>query len=618
MIIMKRLFLPLTFFLLTGCSAPDEKPNILWITSEDNGTFLGCYGDKVASTPNLDGLAEKGVRFTRCFANAPVCAPVRSSWIMGMPAVTNGTHQMRSRYRISDALRPYPLILKEAGYYVTNNSKTDYNTSSFGKEIWDECSNTAHYKNRSPGTPFFAVFNITLSHEGQIFGRHYPGKYPEVKTPAEEIKIPPYQVNTPEVLLDWQRMYDRIHDMDREVGRILSELDESGEAENTIVLYCSDHAGITLRSKRYLHNSGTHVPFIVYVPEKWKHLAPGTPGSASDRLVQFIDMPKTILSLAGAEIPEYMSGMVIMGRDEEPPPETVFLFSGRFDESPDMSRAVTDGRWRYIRNYEPDRPRFQLISYPLNQSGQLSQWQAYQKGLTDPMQSAHYRPQPPEELYNTGSDPHEVHNMAGDPAAAGELKRLRGELDRHILEYRDAGFIPEPMMAEIDRDSTTSLYDYCQSAEQYPLQRIMEAAWVASRQDAGKMDELRSFAESEIPEIRYWAMVGFRALGKKAMPALELIEKSLEDPEPSVRITAAVALGNLGETEKALPLLLNEARRSDTDAWANWALDGIKYLDAPETVEGIPMEDLVRGNYSRRSWEQLSAGGSMTRLPRPE
>lgn len=612
-----------TLSILCGCillnvvaHAELERPNILWITSEDNTTYLGCYGDKNASTPNLDSLAAQGIRYANCFANGPVCAVARSSWLRGMPAVATGTHHMRSRYRVPESLVPYPTLLKEAGYYVTNNAKTDYNSAGPDGRFWDACSRKAHYKNRPDGKPFFAIFNTTISHESRIFESHYPKRYPDPTTPTESLKIPPYQVKTPEVIRDWQRVYARVADMDHEVGRILKELDDLGETETTIVFYCSDHGGITLRSKRFLHDSGTRVPFIIYVPEKWKHLASGKPGTVSDRLAQFIDMPRTFLSLAGAEVPDRMVGRVLMGPDQQPEPETVFLFSGRFDESPDTSRAITDGRWKYIRNYEPDRPRFQMLNYPRGQSGQVSQWQEYKAGRTTPLQSAQFLPQPPEELYDTQTDPYEVKNLAGKREHTKRLATMRRQLDRHMLAIRDTGLIPEPMMAAIDRDESTTIHAFAQSNERYPLQTILKAANRAGLQDKTNIHLLRKYVKHRNPIVRYWGILGFRVLGEAAAPALSDIEAAVKDEDASVRITAAVTLGNLGQRKEALELLLAEAKTATTDAHAHWALDGVKYLDAPEAIEDVPKEDLIRGNYSKRTYELLSAGGSMHRMPR--
>lgn len=598
-------------------AGPDdgERPNILWINSEDNGTYIGCYGNRVAETPNLDQLARQGVRYTKCFANAPVCAVMRSSWILGIPAVSTGTHHMRSYFRVPDSLVPYPALLKEAGYYTTSNGRTDYNNSSFDSEIWDEYGKRAHYKNRPEGMPFFHNYNILASHEGQIFNDLYPEKYPVERSPLKGIVIPPYQVETPENYADWQRVYERISDMDSQVGEYLSELKKSGEAENTIVVYCPDHGGITLRSKRYLFDSGTRVPLIVYVPEKWKHLAPGKPGSVIDRLVQYIDMPKTFLSLAGAEVPDRMPGHVFMGPAIEPAPENVFLYSDRFIASPDMSRGITDGRWKYIRNYETDRPRLQMLYYPLMQRGQMSQLREFQAGRTNPAQSEIFQLQPYEELYDTREDPHEIENLATLPAYRDKLKELRLELDRQIVASRDAGFLPEPLMADIDRNKTTTIYDFCQSAERYHLENIMKIAAVAAEKDPGNIPKLVKNLKHNDPVMRYWAIQGLRILGREAGPAVRDIEEALEDEEASVRINAMMALGNTGQIETALELLVEEAKAADTDAHANWALYGIKYLDAPEAIEGVKEKKVVRGKDSRLTYRSLIHGGTMYRAP---
>lgn len=600
-----------------GSSGPGdgERPNILWINSEDNGTYIGCYGDRVANTPNLDQLAQQGVRYINCFANAPVCAVMRSSWILGIPAVSTGTQHMRSNFRVPDSLLPYPALLKEAGYYTTSSGRTDYNNSSFNSEIWDEYGRSAHYRNRPEGMPFFHNFNILASHEGQIFNDLYPEKYPVEGSPSKGIIIPPYQVETPENYADWQRVYERIADMDSQVGKYLAELKESGEAENTIVVYCPDHGGITLRSKRYLFDSGTRVPLIVYVPEKWKKLAPGKAGSVIERLVQYIDMPKTFLSLAGAEVPEHMPGHVFLGPTTEPAPENVFLFSDRFIASPDMSRGITDGRWKYIRNYETDRPRLQMLYYPLMQRGQMSQLREYQAGRTNPVQSEIFQLQPYEELYDTREDPYEIENLSGLPAYRDKLEEMRQDLDKQILESRDAGFLPEPLMAEIDQDNTTTIYDFCQSADNYHLQEIMKIAAMAAEKDPGNIPELVKDLKHNDPVMRYWAIQGLRILGREAGPAIRDIESALEDAEASVRINAMMALGNTGQTGRASELLINEAKSSRTDAHANWALYGIKYLDAPEAIAGIQEEEVVRGKDSRVTYRSLISGGTMYQPP---
>jgi arylsulfatase A-like enzyme len=616
----QTLFLPL-LLIVTGVlcgygqSIPEPRPNILWIVSEDNSPLLGCYGDANAKTPNLDRLAEKGIRYANAFANAPVCAVARSSWIFGVPAVTTGTLHHRSKYRVPrENFKTYPEYLKDAGYYTTNNSKTDYNTNSIDPDtIWDESSNQAHFKHAPENTPFFAVFNYNESHESGIFPKN-KNLHPRVK--AEAIELPPYQAKTTENIYDWQKYYDRLELMDKQVGKILQELEAAGQAENTIVVYCSDHGGVTLRTKRFLHDSGTRVPLIVYFPEKWQHLAPQAAGTVSDRLVQFVDMSKTWISLAGLTPPEVMPGYVFLGEHIEPAPDSVFLFSGRFDEAPANSRAVTDGRWKYIRNFEPDRTPSQMLIYPNKQDGQVSQWEAYNAGKTNAKESAHFLPQPSEELYDTESDPHEVNNLVDtEPVKLAEMQEL---LDQHILANRDLGFIPELIMETIDQNFETTVYAFGQSQDNYPLPEVLELAKLAASKDSKHLPVFIESLKNENPVMRYWAAIGLRVLGPAASPAREAIMAATTDPSASVRIVAAVALGNLGQRESAIQLLIQEAKVAKGEMGATWALDGIKLLDAPEAIQAMSTEEikaLDKGNYPQRIIDVLQAGGSAQRLP---
>jgi len=613
---MNRLIIFLIGALPGLLSAAVERPNILWITSEDNGPFLGCYGDANARTPNLDRLAERGIRYENFFANAPVCAVARSCWIFGVPAVSTGTLHMRSQYRVPrERFKTYPELLKAAGYYVTNNNKTDYNTRSIdARKIWHESSGKAHYSQCPGPAPFFAVFNFFESHESRIFPERKPHQR---RVPAAAITVPPYQVASPETIDDWRAYYEQLEQMDAKVGHLLDELKASGEAENTIIVYCSDHGGVTLRSKRYLYDSGTRVPLIVYFPEKWQHLAPAAPGSVSGRLVQFIDLPKTFLSLAGLQPPEVMSGRVFLGHAVEPPPSSVFLFSGRFDEAPDNSRAVTDGRWKYIRNFESDRPRFQMLNYPLRQDGQVSQWIAQRDGLSDALQSAFYQFQPPEELYDTHADPHEVHNLA--QAEPEKLAAMRTRLRSHVLATRDLGLMPEPMMAAIDAAAETTIYDFGQSEADYPLARIYEMASLASDRAPVNLPAFGAALRDDNPIIRYWGMVGLRGLGNSVEVPQAWIERALGDPAPSVRIQAAIYLGRSGQRERALALLLQESLSAGGDVHSAWALDAIKLLDAPQALAALSEEQIEtlkqQGDSSKRLINLLQGGGSVSRIP---
>ncbi|MEM7811993.1 MAG: sulfatase-like hydrolase/transferase [Planctomycetota bacterium] len=614
---MRRLWIALFALCVTAPpAAADDRPNILWITSEDNGPFLGCYGDPLAVTPNLDGLAARGTRYTNFFANAPVCAVARSTWFLGMPAVTTGTHHMRSKYRVPESCVPYAALIREAGYFVTNNSKTDYNTRTYGAAVWDQCGPRAHFKNRKPGQPFFAVFNTTRSHESSIFpGRNEKRKgAPKVpRVAAEDIVVPPYQVATDEVVMDHRRYYDSMTIMDEQVGQVLADLEASGEADNTIILYNSDHGGVTLRSKRYLYDSGTRVPLIVAFPEKYKDWAPGEPGSVSTRLTQFLDMPRTILALAGIDPPDRMTGRVFLGPDPEAEPETVLLFSNRFDESPDMTRGVTDGRWKYIRNYESDRTRFQMLTYPRTQLGQQSQLREYLAGRTNDLQSAFYQDQPFEELYDTEADPHEIKNLVGDPGSAAKLDELRADLDAHLVAVHDLGFLPETLMEEINLAGGETIHDWAQSPRNFPLDRVMEVAAIAGAGDPAGLDALRAAAADPNETVRFWGVLGLRVLGPDAADARDVLEARTEDEATSVRLAAWAALGKLGDVDRAIDALLEEARTAENEMHQAYALDGVKLLDAPEAYTRDEIAAIKTRGYGERISKLLQMGATMRR-----
>ncbi len=326
---MTRLTTALLLAAAASAAAPApaaERPNILWITSEDNSPFFGCYGDPLARTPNLDAMAREGVLYLNAFANAPICAPARSTILTGMYACSLGTQPMRSGNAIPAAVTPYPQLLREAGYYCTNNAKTDYNTKVDVKAAWDECSNKAHWKNRKPGQPFFAIFNLTVSHES---GCH---KSPaSTETDPAKIALPAYHPDTPLMRRQWALYYDNISKMDAQAGERLRELKEAGLLDDTIVFYYADHGGVLPRSKRFLYESGTHVPMLVRFPAKYRPLASGDPGTKTDRLVSFVDLAPTLMSLAGVPVPGIMQGEAFLGPQAKPPREYVYLFRDRAD-----------------------------------------------------------------------------------------------------------------------------------------------------------------------------------------------------------------------------------------------------------------------------------------------
>ena len=546
-------FLSIACCLDAGSAPAAERPNILWLTSEDHGPQMGCYGDELARTPNVDALAARGMRFERAWSCAPVCAPARTAIISGMYPGSLGGEHMRSMVRMPEGTQMFPQFLREAGYYCTNNSKEDYNLVKPG-QVWDDSSRQAHWKNRDDGQPFFAVFNSTKSHESQVRSRPH-----EPRLDPAKVRVPAYHPDTPEVRQDWAQYYDKVSEADADAGARIQELEDAGLADDTIVFYYGDHGSGLPRSKRWPGNSGLHVPLVVYFPEKWRSLAPSEyePGGASDRLVNFVDLAPTVLSLAGIEPPEWMQGHAFAGPHQTEPPAFLHGGRGRMDERPDLVRSVTDGRYVYLRNYFPHVSQAQHVSYQF-QTPTTRVWREwFDAGRTNEAQSQFWKaPREPEELYDLESDPDEVRNLARSPEHRQILERLRQAQREHAARIRDVSFLPE---GEIhSRSEGASPYDMARRDGAYPFERVFETTELASslRNDLPALRERLADPDSA---VRYWAALGYLMRGA---PAVETgagdLRTALDDQSPYVRVVAAQALAQFGsgdDTDRALDVL---------------------------------------------------------------
>ena len=596
--------------------AQDEKPNILWITSEDNSAdYMGCYGNEQATTPNIDQLAEEGITYNNAFANVPVSAPARFTLITGMYASNCGTQHMRSNYEIPGKFKFFPTYLRNAGYYCTNNAKEDYNLD---EEMWDtkvsnawnESSGDAHYKNRESGQPFFAVFNTGLSHEHKIH-YHLIKEEGEFEHSPENLDIAPYHPDLPVIRKCYAQYYDYVSRMDEKVGEILDELKKRGVAKNTIVFYYGDHGGVLPRSKRYMFESGTRVPMIVHFPEKYQDMAPAEPGARTDRLVSFIDLAPTVLSLAGIDIPGNMQGSAFLGNQKTDDPEYVHFFRGRMDERYDMMRGVRTKKYRYIRNYMPHRIYGQHLWY-LWRSPSTRAWEdAYNSGECNAVQSRFWQTKPAEELYNVEKDPHNVNNLANDPEYADVLKRLRKENKRWTRKNRGAGFMPEGMMVE--RAGQQTIYKMTHS-ESFPSDKIISAAELASNGNIDNLSRLEKMLSSSEPAVRYWAATGYAIIAKKTdakIPddAIKKLKSLLEDNYEDTRIAAAEALITMGRhTKNSLNVLVNNMKNG-SNKWVRLhainALEALGEKAKPVEKDIMNIRTGDRSGYFRRAYNNL-------------
>lgn len=572
-----------------AAAAPKARPNILWLVSEDNNPYIGAYGNRLVRTPAIDGLAARGVRYANAFSTAPVCAPSRYSIITGASAEGNApANHMRALSKLPEGWSTTPGFMRAAGYYCTNNSKTDYNCDIDANAVWDESSLTAHWRNRPAGKPFFSVFNFMTTHESVLFhagsGRIKPA----------DVEVPPIYPDTPAIRADIAAYHNLVEKMDGEVGRQLEALAQAGLAEDTIVFYYADNGGVLPKSKRYCSDRGLRVPLIAYYPPKWAHLAPAKAGSVVNAPVTLMDLPPTILHLAGQPVPAQMQGRPLVRGAT--PPKYAFGMRNRMDERYDFVRTVTDGRWRYTRNYMPHLPSGQYGSFEWQAKGYQSLEAEYLAGRLTPAQRRFFEPRAFEELYDLRADPHELENLASAPAGRAKLRELRTALDAHMLATNDNGFIPEGSPLEGHGPS--------RKPGAYPLRKLMRIGALAAERKEGNLPRLVEGLTDANEAVRYWNAMGLVMLADKAAPALPALRERLAgEASPQVRVLLAEAIGRTGATDEALPVL----RRLVADdpsmrvkLLAVNALTNLRAADA-ETIATMRRATAIKDEYVARA-----------------
>ena len=569
-------------FVAPAADAAEGKPNILWITAEDMSPTLGCYGDEYATSPNIDRLATESVRYTHAFATAPVCSPSRSCLITGCYAPSLGTHQMRSAFPIPEFMTGFPSELRQQlDYYTTNNVKTDYNTANWEKIVaasWNESSDTAHWRKRSDeqnDQPFFSVFNLMTSHQSRTMVWPYEQFQSDVQSrlSADEkhdpgtVPLPPYYVDTPVVRRELARYYDCVTAMDQEVGRILEQLESDGLADNTIVFFYSDHGSGMPRHKRALFDSGMHVPLLIRFPEKWRHLAPANPGETLDRLVSFVDFGPTVLSLAGAEIPDFMQGQPFLGDADTEPREFVYGHRDRVDEVRDLARSVRDKRWLYIRNFMPHLGYNQPTSWP--DQGAIRH-EFYRLTDREKMTDAQWQfagpTRPVEELYDCQADPLNLNNLANDPQQNERLSKLRDTLFDHLFATRDFGFIAESEAWRMTSGTTpwglTRGYGTSQEQENATGSVISSISAAFSFSAKGQERDLSLMLSGET-YTGYWDAIALNSVADISAVEKTQLSKKLNHTSAAIRIEAANTLIRHGHPEAALEQLITELASDD-------------------------------------------------------
>ena len=568
------------FIELSYSAEPTKRPNFVFIVSEDNSIhYLRLYGNKLGITPNIERLADNGLTFNHAFSGAPVCSVARSTLATAMhaPRVGFQYHRKSALASLPPGVKPWSQVLRENGYYTTNNAKTDYNFNVNRKEVWDMSSNKATWRNRpNKAMPFFHMQSFADSHESRL---HFPLKQMETptKTSPDDVMLQPYFPDTPIMRYTKARYYDRIRVIDSQVGKIVNQLKEDGILEDTFVFYFGDHGGVMPRSKGYAYESGLHVPLVVRIPENFKKLIDHKRGTRTNGFVSFIDFGPTLLNLASISVHKELDGQAFFGKGVSAADlanrDEVFGHADRFDEKFDMVRTYRKGKWKYIRNYQSYYADGLQNNYRYRQLAYDNWRNLYRAERLNPVQRQFFERRSVEQLFNLEKDPHEVTNLAADPAQSKRLAEMRELLKNKMKSINDLSFYPENRMV------TTALNDGVAFGREHSKQisRLSDLADTALRPFSEVKQALASSLQSKGALRRYWALKVCSNFGEKAKSLAIAAMPLLNDENLMVRVRAAEFLGGIKAVDP-MPTLYGVVNNAETEQALMIAFNTIVYL----------------------------------------
>ncbi len=542
---------------LTAYSQEEVRPNILWLTYEDTSPqFIGCYGNEQAKTPNIDKLSSEGVQFNCAFSTGSVSSPSRFCLITGVRTTTMGTGGHRSAFRIPENIKGFPSYLRQAGYYTSNNVKTDYNhanAKAMTRESWDECSNNADWQNRKPGQPFFAVFNSNASHQSRTMTNPWETYEKQVldnleeseKTMPGNLEMPAFYHNSPLMQKHLSRVYNSITLTDKEFGTWLDKLEQDGLRDSTIIFCFSDHGEGISRGKGSSLGLGYRVPFIVWIPPMYKHLSPWGSGIITEELVSFEDMAPTILSLAGVKIPDYMEGHVFMGKNIQSSKKYVFSSNDRIGESSELSRSVSDGRYLYTKVFMPFQPFVMWNMYYDVSALQQTIRADYKAGLLNETQRKILEPRTCEYLFDLKSDKWETINLIDKPEYVSKVTDLRNALKNYLITSKDAQFLTEYSFYH----SPKTPYELRLDNTLYPAEKVIETAMLCGNGKEVKEKQLQLLNDNN-QLVRYWSSIGLlsQSLSRKELKDIDKIYQ--HETFPPVKLTLSALLFKFSDDQK--------------------------------------------------------------------
>lgn len=596
-------------FILAGSVDAAKRPNVVFLVSEDNSIhYSSLYGNDLAQMPAIEKLAAKGLVFDNAFSCSPVCSVARSTLATGMYAPRGGFqyHRKSAPATLAKGFKPWSQVLKEAGYYTSNNSKTDYNFVHNIKELWHDSSRRSSWRNRpDKAMPFFHMASFSTSHEGQLhFSAEVMAKE-KLASSKEAVKLADYHPDTPTFRHTYARYHDKIKAVTDQIGAVVDRLEEDGLLEDTFVFYFGDHGGVLPRGKGYAYESGLHVPLVVRIPENFEHLTDFSRGQRVKGFVEFVDLGPTVLNLCGLKPHKLMDGEAFLGGGvsgkEVNRRDTSFGHADRFDEKYDMVRTIRVGKYMYHRNFQGYYPdglqnnyRYRMLAY----EDWRTQWKA---GKLNAEQSQFFERRPAEQLFDVQEDPHQVRDLAADPKFAGVKKQLRAKLTAKLKSINDLSIFAEShQVSKLLSDpigagrANSRLVDRCLA--------IADLALVPFNQAKGRLQKaIGSKNEWE----RYWALMTCAVIGEPAKPLAGVAKKRLRDENLMVRLRAAEFLGLIGTIDPR-ETLYGILAESDSNDEVLMAFNGIVMFKDFEPSFEFDVEKLLlvkRGGEVPRRYE---------------
>ena len=602
------------FFTLVSHAA--KRPNVVFLISEDNSVhYLRHYGAEFGAMPTVEKLAAEGLTFNHAFSNAPVCSVARSTLATGVLAPRAGFqyHRKSALANLPKGLKPWTTYLREAGYFCTNNRKTDYNFLVSMKEAWDQSSNKATWRNRpDKKMPFFHMQSFAQCHESSL---HFPAslmKNEKTKTPIGQVKLHPYHPDTRTFRYTHARYFDRMSVVDQLIGKVVANLEADGLLEDTFIFYFGDHGGVLPRGKGYAYESGLHIPLVLRIPDNFKDLVDHKRGTRTDGFVSFIDFGPTVLNLAGVDVPPQVDGKPFLGKGtsarELSSRDEAFGYADRFDEKYDLVRTFRKGKWKYVRNYQGFYPdglqnnyRYRMLAF--------AEWRdLYKAGKLNADQSQFFERRPAEQLFDLESDPHEVKDLSSDPRHKDMLVKMRVSLRQKVKSIHDLSFYPEShMAAEALGDGVAFGRRHAKEINQ--LVAVADLSLVPFVKASKPLADALS---SENPWERYWACISCAMHGEVAKPLVPAAKKLLQDENLMVRVRAAEFLGSI-KAINPMPTLVGVLNQSESSQEVLLTFNTIAYLrdHIGYDFDLAPVKLKVRkGEYTRRT-DYLSKKGKL-------